>query len=765
MLALGCLGVLGNMVGAQDVDFMAVVKGQRFVQNGSDFVMLREGDDGSEDRPLALEAFAQGAETGSLLGGTIQIPGGGALPLGREDAGDTELRHEYQTDDLLDLNTRQPDGAYTFNLTTQNDGPHSVTVNLGGGIYPPVPRITNYSALQSVNPAVNTVVQWTAFTGGGATNFIMLTVHDKNGGEEVFGTAGPGAPGSLNGTVTQATIPANTLLAGHAYEAEVLFVEVVDMKNSYGTAIAGYYKLVEFGIQAAAQSGVALGADLKRVLPGDYQSDVGRDSAVVFRFTHPMNPSYQAVGWSGSGLNPANFTYQWKDGNRVLWCKYNGALPAGVQIDWSLDLTGFRDSAGFRLSGGRSGYFTTSMDEPESPPDVNGYYVVKAQGFRQTGTSPVATGMFGCDSTVELAAFNRAFEPATLTVGATATSGRLQPSEWDPEMGIEATFASKTDLDRFFANGVLTLNLTTVADGPKSLVLDLGTADNYPPAPTVTNLGSLQSINPSSDTTITWNALAGWSPEMSVGSGRMELEIENDQGNEVMWVDNEDFTSGTQCTIPAGTLWPGRTYHISLVFIRITDLDGSYGAWGGAAGFQSITEFTIRTAGTPVMPSLAVSRTGMGMSVDIAGGEPQRSYVVETSQDMLRWLPQEERWIGDGPQSNQYYDADAHYLASRYYRLRDRGEDEVVQRRVAIQGTVWSDSSRSTPVVGAVVGTTLDGRTVATDTAGRFFLETDTLSNYASAPYTVTVASGAQSKSFGPWTWGDQPREAVFELN
>lgn len=764
MLAFGCLAVLGNLAGAQDVDFMAVVKGQRFAQNGPDFVMLKEGDDREDDRPLVLEAFAQEAETGSLLGGTIQIPGGAALPLAREEAGDTELRHEYQTDDLLDLNTQRPDGTYTFNLTTQNDGPRSVTVNLGGGIYPPVPRITNYSTLQSANSAVNTVVQWSAFTGGTATDFIMLTVSDKNG-SQVFETAGPGAAGSLNGTATQATIPASTLLAGHSYDAEVLFVKVVDMKTGYGTAIAGYYKLVGFGIQAAAQSGVAMGADLKRVIPSDYQSDVARDSAVVFRFTHPMNPSYQAVGWSGSGLNPANFTYQWKDGNRVLWCKYIGALPAGARIDWTLDLTGFRDSAGFRLSGSRSGYFTTTMDEPESPPDVDGFYVVKAQGFRQTGTAPVATGMFGCDSTVELAAFNRAFEPATLTVGATATTGRLQPSEWDPMMGIEATFASKTDLDRFFANGTLTFNLTTVADGVKSLVLDLGTTDNYPAAPTVTNLASLQAINPSSDTTITWNALSGWSPAMFVGSGRIELEIENDQGNEVMWVDNEDLTSGTQCTIPAGTLWPGRTYHISLGFIRITDHDGSYGAWGGAAGFQSITEFTIRTAGTPVMPNLAISRAGMGMSVNISGGEPQRSYVVETSRDMQRWLPQEERWIGDGSQFNEYYDDDARYLGSRYYRLRDRGENEMVQRHVTIQGTVWTNSSRTTPVAGAVVGTTLDGRTVVTDTTGRFFLETDTLSNYGSTPYTVTVASGAQSKSFGPWTWGDQPREAVFEMN
>ena len=31
--------------------------------------------------------------------------------------------------------------------------------------------------------------------------------------------------------------------------------------------------------------------------------------------------------------------------------------------------------------------------------------------------------------------------------------------------------------------------------------------------------------------------------------------------------------------------------------------------------------------------------------------------------------------------------------------------------------------------------------------------------------YTITVTNGAQTRVFGPWNWGDQPRGQVFEMN
>jgi len=78
---------------------------------------------------------------------------------------------------------------------------------------------------------------------------------------------------------------------------------------------------------------------------------------------------------------------------------------------------------------------------------------------------------------------------------------------------------------------------------------------------------------------------------------------------------------------------------------------------------------------------------------------------------------------------------------------------------------VWTTGSHTTPVADAVVGTSLDGQTTVTDTQGRFFLVTDTPAQNGGAQYSITVSKGTQNRSFGPWNWGDQPRNQVFEMD
>lgn len=80
---------------------------------------------------------------------------------------------------------------------------------------------------------------------------------------------------------------------------------------------------------------------------------------------------------------------------------------------------------------------------------------------------------------------------------------------------------------------------------------------------------------------------------------------------------------------------------------------------------------------------------------------------------------------------------------------------------MSIQGTVRSDG---VPLAGAVVGTNLDGSTAVTDASGSFFLLTGTKASVRSYPYTIRVNRGGNVQSFGPWVWGDQPRNQVFDL-
>jgi hypothetical protein len=309
--------------------------------------------------------------------------------------------------------------------------------------------------------------------------------------------------------------------------------------------------------------------------------------------------------------------------------------------------------------------------------------------------------------------------------------------------------------------------LPTVTNGDKTVTLSLGATDDYPDPPTVSNLAALQAVNPTTATEISWTAPVDWNQYPTENATFIEVDIENDQGHEVFWISpGEGTTNDNGCVIPAGTLFPGRAYRVWLSFVKVKDIDATYG--GCAAGFRTVTEFTIKTTGTPAMPSVAISRNGTGMSLGLIAAEPYRNYVLETSRDLVRWLPQQSIWMGATQSTNQWYDNDAQYLPKRFYRLRDLTEAEMedgwINPNVDIQGVVYADGSHTTTVVGAIIGTTLDTQTITTDPDGRFFLETAT--NFDNDPagqtYSVKITLGAQTKTYGPFTEA-HPRNQYYE--
>ncbi len=745
---------------AADVDLIGVVKSQTFIQNGPDIVVLKDPMLLDEPMWLGFETFVHGSAADAVVSATVTLPGGtDTVPLVRDADEPANLAHEYGESEYLALNTARPNGTYSVQVVTKNQGTLSVGLNLTGDTYPPIPRVTNHSALQSIDPAIDATIQWPVWAGGASTDFMMMSVYDDMGAE-VFRTPGPGMPGGLNGTSVSAIIPASTLQASHTYRVELLFVKVVDYLPGPPAAIAGYSKSTEFSISTVIQAGSALGAQLERAVPDNGIGNVSRNSGVTFRFTRPMTPGFLSVSWTGNGLDPSKFTYSWID-DRTLRCRYNATLPASAAIGWQLNLSGFKDAAGVSLAGQASGMFYTATDLPGNTA-VTGYFFIKGRGYRQTGENPVGTNMFGCDPLLELGGYNRIRQAAIATPA--GGSARLVPDEWDPSLGLEATYASKTDLDLYFPNGTQTFNVTTLPGANQAYILTTGPTDDYPEPPTITNLAALQAINPAAPVTISWTALAGWSNMRAEGISVSEIEIENDSGNETYGVDPWSMTSASGHTIPADTLWPGRTYRVTVTFSKVTDLDMTThpGAFG-AAGFSSINEFTIKTTGTAIMPAVALSRTGSGVNLNVSGGEPEREYVLETSTDFLRWLPQQALWISESG-GNQYYDSDANYLPKRFYRLRDKNAEELVLSHVDIQGVVWSDGTRTTPVAGATVGTTLDGRSVTTDAAGRFFLETDTPGSFVpdSQTYSVRITVGEQTKTYGHFN-GTHPRSQFYE--
>jgi hypothetical protein len=775
---LPAIALLCLPAAAQDLQFAIVMKGQEFHQTSADIVSLGEWqlwyqsnevqNEGEHLEPVhVFQGFAVGAAPDSLVSGSLTIPGGQVVPLEKDiDDGDTEIGIDVGVESPLQLDTHWPDGAYTLQLQRKNEGPVSLSLNLTGSAYPPVPQVVNFTTLQSASASANITVQWSPM-GGTATDFIYFQVSEIDG-DVLYESPLPGSPGALNGTSTQAVIPAGTLSPGRDYRGEVVFLKTSDLKTSPAPALAGYYKLTGFLIHTAPAASTPFGAEFVRAVP---QSDfrVPRDTVVSFRFTHPMstNPAHRSITWKN---NDANFSptvvYHWIENNTVLLCHFTSNLPADRKIGWTLNLGSFRDAAGFTLSGTESGQFYTFPDSPFSPPDVDSATLVKTRYYVQNGATPVPDGRYEMLAEIETNAPQR-LKSATLT---SLTGNRVAIYHSDPWDGQEyetpGEFGSKTDLDRFFPNGAYRMDFDGVASGVFSVQVTLGATDAYPPAPTVSNLTELQAAHPAQDITIRWTALSGFTndeEDLAIGDGLIDLTIIDELGRDVFSSWGNGGTTANSQVIPAGTLEPGASYTVELSFIRVADVYGGTLPIFAAAGFESFSTFTITTSGQRIVPSLAVTRSGNNAIVTGTGIKPATSYALDLSDNLTRWVPFERLWTPESNYIYQFTDTDAQYIKARFYRLREIDDSVIVQRPYSMHGTVWTDSTQSTPLAGAVVGTSLDGATTKTDASGNFFLLTDT--PIANQSYSVIITSGTQSRTYGPWNWGGQPRNQVFVFN
>lgn len=739
---------------AQDVGFIALLKGQHFEQTTPGLVSLVDMDDTYDNVRLAFNGFVQATAPDVLGDGTLELPDHSIINL-TYDSEDQALVDEYGCETLFDLDMGRPNGTYTFNFQTLHGGPFSVTLCLTNNAYPSAPpMITNFTALQAItNTAEAITLCWASLPGCTSNDYVKVAIEGPYG--MLWQTAEFGQSGALNGTNTWVTVPPDILSAGHTYDVEVMVAHAVDLKTSPAMAVAAYYSRTDFEIHTTPR----LPAEFDSSVPEMYGASVPVNSAISFRFTQPMNTGFLSIDWSGTGLLPGNFSYSWCDGNRVLMCSYAGDLPMNCDISWTLNLAGFKDALGNVLEGTAEGYFNTTADNDF----MNGCSLIKTRHYRQMAETPVNMEWFQAEAYLEMTAFNLVKPPVTLAV-----SNRLYTLEeetWDPEYFLEPSYASLAQLDAFFPNGDYTFNLPLLGGGTNTIVLTLGSEDVYPPAPTITNLPALQTINSSNDTVITWTTLSDFSTSPAEASSVIEVEICNEEDGESMyWFDPGDLNiTASSITIPANTLWPGRTYQVNVVFTHITDLDETEDHFR-VAGFATSTEIIIQTAGTPIMPEMNIAPAPGGFEISAQGGEANRRYVMEASTDLQRWISQFDFWA-DQMDGQNYQDPDALYLPARFYRVRDwLRTDGWVQPPISIQGTVWTDNSCTTPLVGAEVGTDLDGRVTMTDENGRFFLETETVQNANGLFYTITISTTSQSKNFGPWEWGHHPREQSFEM-
>jgi hypothetical protein len=156
----------------------------------------------------------------------------------------------YNTN-LTTFNETFSAGNYIFNVYS-NAADQQVTVNLPNYAQPNAPQVSNYAAAQTINPSLPFTLTWNAFTGGGSTDYVSVTI-----GGTLFQTPGFDATNALPGTATSAIIPANTLSANSNYLADLAFYHFVNTTNGSYVTLAYVASLTSFNISTVGSSAAA----------------------------------------------------------------------------------------------------------------------------------------------------------------------------------------------------------------------------------------------------------------------------------------------------------------------------------------------------------------------------------------------------------------------------------------------------------------------------------------------------------------------------
>jgi len=171
------------------------------------------------DEPPYFGAFIDSPQFNAVTAATLTGPGSVDIPL------EGDLGTFYVFDDAgseLTLEAEHPSGTYAFSITREVVGPVQFQMQMPApAAYPPVPRVANFAAAQSIDPAQDFALNFNALTGASGSDFIGLEIIDGN--TTILSAPDLCIPLPLANTATSFTIPADTLVAGKTYEVRLTF--------------------------------------------------------------------------------------------------------------------------------------------------------------------------------------------------------------------------------------------------------------------------------------------------------------------------------------------------------------------------------------------------------------------------------------------------------------------------------------------------------------------------------------------------------------
>jgi hypothetical protein len=270
------------------------------------FVQTSDADPVPDDREYA-RSFSASVYAGSTSGGSVTAasftaPAGNAVTLlnlfGNFIFSDT-------APDQSSLDAMYPAGAYVLRFTRSADPERTITMTMPENA-PPIPKIINFLAAQSINAGTDFILQWNGFAGADADDYISLFISDTNG--FVFDAPDFCGQRPLPVTATSIVIPANTLGSNRTYNALILYGAKFYFSTNAIPQMQGFGYIVRnlrFTVSTVTSGGTTNPpaaptiSDVRLLPNGNPEFEVTGTVAATYRIERTgslTNPSWQTVG-------------------------------------------------------------------------------------------------------------------------------------------------------------------------------------------------------------------------------------------------------------------------------------------------------------------------------------------------------------------------------------------------------------------------------------------------------------------------------------
>jgi hypothetical protein len=206
LLALVWLTAWPGALRAGDVLGYSILKGQFLLQTGPNALMT------DPDFAFSILASVDSTDFDLITNATLRLPNNAVKAM--DDLADSwdylDTRNNFSM-----LNSAYGWGTYTLTFQTLHDGNFSCGLNFPDTPLPPTPRLTNFAAVQAVNPAKPLTLFFDFSAAPAVSDFVQAYVTD--GHLIVWATPDFGQPGALDGTARSTIIPANTFDTNYIY--------------------------------------------------------------------------------------------------------------------------------------------------------------------------------------------------------------------------------------------------------------------------------------------------------------------------------------------------------------------------------------------------------------------------------------------------------------------------------------------------------------------------------------------------------------------